>query len=579
MSKLSLLGIVSASVLGLQSCMPGFLANLNSTRAISLPPPESVSSSTTPPASSGIIEAIPTQSALLPTSIVSGSTISLNCGTTYYGSLNVSTLSNITIETNGNCGRAVITPAVPVTGWQVYSGNIYVANVSSAVAQVLVDSQLTAVAHYPNSMKETGWLQPSNVTATSMDFTGLPNNDIVGAQATYRGNYPWAIGTRTITAYDGQTMTLPANTNVNLNAEDSELGKFYLEGKLWMLDSPGEWAWSNGKLYLWMPDGQAPGARVLAAPQVNSVINAQGSINVTIRDVRVVGGWIGVDASFSDAVGRPTNGLQIINSEIAYSNWSGIYASNIVSLTVDNSDVIGALHTGLYARTGSTGIVVRNSRFTNINTIGMHKGGDGSMYVNADSGATITGNTITNSGKTGIFMGESTNSLVKDNVINGACRVHGDCGGIYLFDRGKVTLNTRVENNLVNLVNGDPERPGSTNPERYAIYLDDYSTGVTVIGNTITNSDSGMQLHCASNNTISGNRFEGNIQRQVLLVDDGATTPVMVNNVFSGNTFVGPALGFYFVVNNPTTAATFTGNIYQNYSSSPVTDPANVSYQ
>jgi parallel beta-helix repeat protein len=346
-----------------------------------------------------------------------------------------------------------------------------------------------------------------------------------------------------------------------------------------MLDSPGEWAWSGGKLYLWMPDSQAPGARVLAAPQVNSVINVQGSTNVTIQNVRIVGGWIGVDASYSNAVGRSARGLQILNSEIAYSDWSAIYASNVENMTVDNSDVIGALHTGIYARTGSAGIVVRNSRFTNVNTVGMHKGGDGSMYINADTGATITDNTITNSGKTGIFVGQSVNSLVKDNVINGACRIHGDCGGIYLFDRGKITLNTRVENNVVNLVNGDPVRPGSTNPERYAIYLDDYSTGVTVIGNTVTNNDSGMQLHFAFNNTITGNRFEGNLQRNVLFSDDGSLTPVMSNNLFSGNTFVGPALSFFLAVNNPTTAATFTGNAYLNYSSSPVTDPANVPYQ
>jgi len=534
-------------------------------------PPES-NSSPAVPASSGIIEAIPIQSAPLPTSIVSGATLSLNCGTTYYGALNLATLSNILIETNGNCGRAVMTPAVPVSGWRLYSGSIYVADVSTEVTQVFVDSQLTGVAHYPNSLKETGWLQPSNVTSTSMDFTGLPSNDIVGAKATYRGRYPWAIGTRTVTAYDGQTMTLPQNTDVNLNAEDSELGKFYLEGKLWMLDSPGEWAWSNGKLYLWMPDGQAPGSRVLAAPQVNSVINAQGSIHVTIRNVRIVGGWIGVDASYSNSVGRAARGLQIVNSEIAYSDWSAIYASNVESLTVDNSDVIGALHTGLYARTGSTGIMVKNSRFTNVNTVGMHKGGDGSMYVNADSGATITDNTITNSGKTGVFMGESTNSLVKDNVINGACRVHGDCGGIYLFDRGKMALNTRVESNVVNNVNGDPVRPGSTNPERYAIYLDDYTTGVTVIGNTVTNNDSGMQLHFAFNNTITGNRFDGNLQRHVLFSDDGSTSAVMSNNVFSSNTFVGPVLGFFL-------AATFTGNTYQSYTSSPVVSPANIPYQ
>ncbi len=522
---------------------------------------------------------LPTTAAALPTVIGDNMVLNLDCGKIYYGTLNLSGHSNVTLQTAGDCGRAVITPAVPVTGWTLYKDQIYVAAVDQEVAQVLINGQLASLAHYPNSLKESGWLQPSSVTETSMTFSGLPNNDIVGAKATYRGNYPWAIGTRTITAYDGQTLTLPAPTNSDLISEDSPLGKFYLEGKLWMLDSPGEWAWADGKLYVWMPDGKAPGAQVLAAPDTYSTVDVQGSSGITINNVRIYGGWIGIDASFSDIHQKSTQDFHLLNSEVAFSDWSGIYATDAQGLTVDNSDIVGSLHTGIYSRYGSNGTVVKNSRFTNVNTIGMHKGSDGTIFLNSDQHASVLNNTITNAGKSGIFMGESSDSVVQGNKIYGACRIHGDCGGIYTFDRGKVLLNTRIVGNYISDVNGDPVRPGSDIPERYGIYLDDFSMGVTVDSNIVTHGDSGMMLHMAANNIVEKNSFSNNSRHHVLFVEDSNAAGSLRDNTFSGNTFEGPDLAFRFVVPDPSKAAIFQQNTYLNYGNSPVTSPAGVPYQ
>jgi parallel beta-helix repeat protein len=486
----------------------------------------------------------------------------------------------VKLTSSGTCGRAVITPAVPVTGWQVYSGKIYVAAVSTQVTQVIADGQFLGEAHYPNASDEKQWLQPSSVSATSMTFSGLPNNDIVGARATYRGPYPYAIGTRKIASYNGSTMALPANTDVDLNCEDTAFGKFYLEGKLWMLDSPGEWAWSNGKLYVWMPDGLAPGSRVLAAPNVRSVIDARATTQLTIDNVRIVGGWIGVDASFHNTYGRASKSLHIVNSEISFSNWSGIYATDATSLKVENSDVIGSLHTGLYARYGSTGTIVTGSRFTDVNTKGMHKGSDGTIYLNSDNGASVTNNVITNSGKSGIFLGASVNSLAKGNTVNGACKVHGDCGGIYTINRSQETsnLNTRIESNAVTGVSGPAVRPGSTDPERYAIYLDDYSAGVTVINNSVTNSSTAVLLHGAYNNTFSGNSFSGSVLRHVAFSESGLNSGSVQKNTFSNNTLIGPVLGYYLHIANPANGAVYIGNKYLNYGSSPIGNPAGLPY-
>lgn len=518
--------------------------------------------------------------------VADGSVVSLECGRTYYGTLDLENKKNVTVQTAGNCApRAVITPAVRVSGWRQYNGSIYVATFPQEVTQVFVDSQLIGMAHYPDEVKETAWLQPTAMGTDSMDVSGLPSQDLVGARVNYR-SYPWEIGSRTVTAFDGKTMKMAVDPDINIRLEGSIFGKFYLEGKLWMLNTPGEWAWADGKLYVWMPDGQWPSGRVHAVTKVNSVINAKGSSNVTIQDVRIVGGKIGVDGSFSDKAGHRSDNLKIINTEIAYSNWSAIYATDALNLTVENTDVISALHSGLYARYASVGTTVKDSRFINVNTVGMHKGSDGSIYLNADMKANVIGNTILNSGKTGIFIGRSRDSLVQYNVVVGACLVHGDCGGIYMISRDKIALNTRVEDNLVNKVNGDPVRPGSTNPERYAIYLDDYATGVIVKNNVITGNDTGLQLHLSFENLIQGNRFEANQQRHILLSEGGGAAGSMYNNKIEGNTFKGPALVYYFALpGNPSQAVTFNPdnkNKYEGYLDlkvTPIVKPEGVLYQ
>jgi parallel beta-helix repeat protein len=566
------------------------------------------------------IAPLPTRMLPLPTG--PSQQISLDCDTTYYGGvLELSNTSKVTVETKNfgpGCGRAVITPAAPVAGWRVYQGNIYVADAPQEVTQVFANGQILGVAHHPNSQSETGWIMPTNVEKidpktnqvtseggvvfnynVSVNASDLPSQDLVGAKVTYRGRYPYTIGTRVVQSYNGGVMTLPLSTSPDLVAEDAEFGiksgknpalyfgRFYLEGKLWMLDSPGEWVWSQNKLYVWMPDGQAPGNRILATPKNNYAVNAAGSTLLEIKNVRIFGGRIGIAAGYSNDTQRGSDHLQVTNTEIAYSDWVGIYASEAKNMAVDGSEIYGALHTGIYARTQATpytgslakrGTIIRNSRFTNIDSIGMHKGSDGSIFLNHETGAQVINNTITNSGKSGIFMGLSVSSLTKNNLVDGACRIHGDCGGIYVLssETAPFPLNSRIDGNTVKNVTGEPEEIGSTDPRRFGIYLDNYSNGVAVVGNTITNNDSGMMLHLAFNNQISSNVFSNSQQRHVVLADSGGNKGSMRNNVFTNNAYYGNKLIYLLAVTNPKQAAVFQKNNYTNVTAGQLVDPADV---
>jgi parallel beta-helix repeat protein len=399
--------------------------------------------------------------------------------------------------------------------------------------------------------------------------SSLPNNDIVGAKAHFR-SWEWQLGTRSVTSFNGSTMNLSAMGSAGNYYDDTPPGNFYLEGKLWMLDSAGEWAWIGGKLYVWMPDGTNPGARVLAASNVNAV-NANNSSNVTLDGVRIVGGNAGINGSGASV-------LKVLNSEVAYST-DAMNIGDTDRANVDNTDVIGAVRTGITGGWWSTNATVNNSRVVNGNMVGMHKGSDGAIFFGDGSDATITNNMVTNSGKTGIGTYHTQRAIVRNNTIDGACIIHSDCGGIYTFARDQQPLNTRIENNNISNVNGAVIGPWG--PLRFAIYLDDHSNGVTVTGNTVTNSNQGMLIHGGFNNTISGNTFSGNVERHVWFSDSAMGAGSMYNNVFSNNTFFGPVLAYSFYSeygSNVASWASFSGNIYQNYGGNPVGDPPYLSY-
>ncbi|MFL5814212.1 MAG: right-handed parallel beta-helix repeat-containing protein [Bdellovibrionia bacterium] len=511
---------------------------------------------------------------------------SLNCGTTYSGPLNLSGSTNITIQPATACASGqnpVIIPGAPLNGsWAVYdsANNIYAINVNFQIGQVFVNSQLLGIAHYPDSISEAGWLQLSAATdlktynsAASMtiNFRGLPGGlqsaDLQGAQLTYRGSYPWSIGTRNVSSYNPSTgdIVMDPIPDFNMRAEDaSNIARFYLEGKPWMLSkmsaSSSGWAFvggaTGGKLYVKLASGQVPGnLNIWGAAPVRSVIDARGSSGVTIKNVRIVGGDIGIDASYLDSAAKAADNLQVLNSEVSYSNWSAIYASNATRLVVDHSTINGALHSGIYARVGTTNATVTNSTFNYVNNIGMHKGGDAAVYINYDTGPTgpaVNANFFNWVGKEAVSVGQSTNANVNYNVITGACRNHGDCGAIYLFSpsSGHHALNASVINNNVKYVNGDIIRPGGNSPERYAIYLDDFANGVLVKNNSVQANDSGMQIHNGFNNAILSNTFGGNAQRDIMFSDSGYEDGLqMSNNVIYSNTFNGPEAAFSFYFN------------------------------
>ncbi|MDB5825518.1 MAG: right-handed parallel beta-helix repeat-containing protein [Herminiimonas sp.] len=478
---------------------------------VAAPPPKNALSAapTMPDASQPLLS--------LPTNIANGSVVSLLCGRTYQGTLNLAGKSNVTVDTAGACGKAVITPGQAITGWTQYQGNVYSAPIAFDAAQVIVDGQPASMAHWPN--RAATWATATSSTPTSLSYA-MPNADLVGAKLVFKA-FDWAIERRTITASSNGVMTVTDPSNPSFGGYAvSGAPSFYVEGKLWMLDEPGEWAVSGGRLYVWAADGKSPEGRIWASPDSHA-IEASNSNGVAVNNVRLFGAANGINAN--SAVN-----LKVTNAEIINSSENGIVNTGGSGLTVEGSTIRNSRHDGIVVKWGGGNESITASTIDSSGVLGMPTNARGAINLTLGSGATVAGNHVTNSGYIGIRF--FRNAAVTDNIVDAACQVLSDCGALYVAAPDKLPLSTRISGNTIS--NTSPAQRLS-----WGLQMDDHANGVTVSGNTFSGNANGMMIFDGFGNTITGNRFGASTQAHIQMAEAG-TTPSVRNNSFSGNSFV-----------------------------------------
>jgi parallel beta-helix repeat protein len=422
----------------------------------------------------------------IPTNIANGATVSLQCGVTYQGTLELNGKSNVTVNTAGTCGKASITPGRQVTGWVKGTGNIYSAPISFAPVQVSVGGAYVGAAHWPNQ----DW-----ATSTS----GMPSADLTGANLVFQENQ--SVVSSQVLASNSVGTAKP----------------FYVEGKLWMLDTAGEWAVSNGRLYMWSPDGSNPEGKVWASANGNGV-NADNSSGVTIDGVSIFSATDGISADSS------TN-LKVLNTDITNSARDGIWASGSKGLQVNLSNIANARRNGIDGWFSVNGAVISNSTVSNTGMSGMASGTNAGIMFGDGGTNTIDNVRVTNSGYHGISVLHNHNTTVKNSVIDQACvRLH-DCGGIYTGARDQLPLTLLIDNNTVTNVKGT---------ENVGIYLDDFANGVTVNNNKVSGTTRAVFVHNGFNNAITNNTLASS---EVALLQFSQDSGNIRNNAVTNNTF------------------------------------------
>jgi parallel beta-helix repeat protein len=423
---------------------------------------------------------------------VSGDAISFRGGDIFFGQINVNK-SNISLGSYGSGQKPVITGAIQLSGWTVYNGSIYVAQASSLVKNLYANGVQMTLARYPN----TGFLTIGTTNgSTTITATGLNQASGYwnGANVRIR-TVDWKVETRTVSSYNGTTVTLSSVTKYPLVVGWG----FYLDNKLAALDAPGEWYCdpSNNKVYFYAPGGVDPNTLTVNGSILDYGVNSSSN-NITVKGLE-----------FDYQANRGINfsaghNISILSNTIYGGLTDGIQVAG-PNCTISNNTIQNVNGNGIEVAWGTNCVISNNT----VKSIGLVKGyGMAIGILSEGTYATISSNHIDSIGSDGIYA--SSHDLVQQNVVTHTMLISCDGGAIYTgFGNSYVT----IQNNIISDVLGDNEGTpnyGGINQSwtsAHGIYLDNGSSNDVVKNNTIirANSDALMVNYGTHNHTLSNN--------------------------------------------------------------------------
>jgi hypothetical protein len=502
-------------------------------------------------------------------SLTAGSQILFRRGDTFYGMIMATksgTSGNeIVFGSYGTGTLPVIAGVKPVTGWTVYSGNIYVANFSDTVSHLFANGKLMTVARFPNSrFLKTDYAN----STTAFDDAELTQASGYWNQATCRvRSANWCYESRTVSSYT------PGHINFSSATQNMIYPKagYYFDNKLSLLDTINEYYYDKpaGKLYFIAPGGVDPNTvQVEAVVTRYGFLLYNGASNVIVQDLRF-------NAFRENCVEIYTaNNIRVQRCIMTNAGKSGmrINGSNNV---VDNNVFEDNLNTGL---TGVfTNCTVTNNlinRTALVAGYGENAWGSHGIQFYLSTGTVCTNNVIDSSGYTGLLV--SKNMLVKNNVVSYSCLMLNDGGGIDIDDADGMQV---LDNIVINSF-GNVESSYSTSKYGNGIY---FASGITknvlIKGNTIANNSyAGINVDnkaTSTNNQIINNVLYNNAYSQLVMTDFSSTGyTASYNNIVRGNLFYCLTMSTTCMEHQMFRSSTFSdfGDFDSNYYCNPYTE-------
>jgi hypothetical protein len=400
--------------------------------------------------------------------LLAGDTLTLRAGNYH---------ESVTVTRSGTASSPIILAAYPgetpmligaqtVSGpWTVYNGSIYSTPWPAQPMQVFSDGHLLNEARWPNSAIEDLAGMTYSIAdagnATSLTKANLPPMDLTGAWIRIMAGQAWVGYDRQITTDNQTTGELDWTEPVSQLSEliPRRGNKFFVFGKLNLLDAPGEWFWDPATqlLYVWTQDGDSPAGRIEAGT-ASAVLNLSGQSYITVNGVQARGGWFNLQNSVS---------CSIKNFLLYAPNWiRGYDGYNVSPENMGGIDVSGSgnvIDAGLVEFAGRAGIHLAGSGNTveqvTIQDSGLTWSNDAGLVSMDGTRELIQNNTIQQTALAGITMGSS--SKVLDNMVTSNCLVMEDCGNLNSWN-----LDGQGTEIAYNILQGNQSRWGA------AIYLD-----------------------------------------------------------------------------------------------------------
>jgi len=181
--------------------------------------------------------------------------------------------------------------------WQLHSKNIYKTKAAKPVLQVFVDGQMMVEARWPNiKFPDDLWTEKWWSVAGQSSYYGCVKDprlaesgiDFKGATAMLNVAHQFFTWTREVKDHKIGSDTLKYDKTLGgsiaegLHFQDD---RYYLFGKLNLLDSPGEWFYDKNTkmLYLYTPAGDSPGEHTVELKRRTFAITGDRRHHVQIK--------------------------------------------------------------------------------------------------------------------------------------------------------------------------------------------------------------------------------------------------------------------------------------------------------
>ena len=320
-----------------------------------------------------------------------------------------------------------------------------------------------------------------------------------------------------------------------------------LQGKLWMLDAPGEFFHDTaaGRLYV------IPTAADAALDLNSASVTIEGSVRdlglslqersrlvvrgLTLRLARQDGLRLtdAPDALVTDIESRDHGG-----AGLRLWQWRAL-AAGAAGPRVENSLFTGNDESGIDANH------TRNARISANRVLNTGTGlatGPVMAALWAGPGAQVENNLVDGAGYVGIAFSSQAGSLVARNEVSAYCQRLSDCGAIYSWTAPSEVSNLQAAlidgNRISGTLAASTGSAGASHDVVVGIYLDDLTQRVVVRNNLLHGMPMGIFLHNASYNTVEGNRIWLPGQVALWANMDRLDADWMTGNVFRNNQIV-----------------------------------------
>lgn len=485
-------------------------------------------------------------------SLSPGDSVLFKRGDTFFGKINIGksgTFGNpIVYGAYGDGDDPVITGFTTISSWTDEGSGIYskYVNCESPTNMVTIDGVNTPMARWPKKEYLSIDNSVSNTTITDAELPVFP--DWTGAEVVIRKN-AWVIDRNQITKHTNHTITYVSASTYNAGAGYG----YFIQNDLRLLTEFGEWYYDKATSTFYMFFGvNDPGNYEVKVSALNYQLHSQTHDFFTLENLHFTGA--NVHSVFLYRSGSPswnaTRYVTIQNCSVTYGGGTGINGPYAENTLIDNCRIQYMNSNGISLTPSGNSNTVKNSTISDIATIiGMGNSGDGNYngLRNVGTNALIKNNIVRRIGYLGIEY-RGSNSIVENNYVDSFLLVKRDGGGIYTYynnTRPAKDPNTGriVRNNIV--LNGFGMGAGTPTGENgaNAYYLDGFSSGVTLTGNT-AGFLTGAAFHgnmeadnVFTNNTVFEVRTFVSIQTWINI------NPEVINNVFTHNIFVSPKNG------------------------------------